>query len=117
MLCCYNGALQAHSVLAGLSSGSGLASSCRFPTAQGKKRRVRQLAACSTTMAASSVQNSEAWKHQEPYLPAKDDEGFKIQHKASCMCGQIQYVVDSDPVAAKYCHCTSCQTLHGMFAA
>ena len=68
-------------------------------------------------MSSTGGQPAQAWKNQAPYLPPKDEEDFKIQHKASCMCGEIQYVVDSDPVAAKFCHCTSCQALHGMFAA
>lgn len=68
-------------------------------------------------MTADSVESAEAWKHQAPYLFPNGKEDFKIQHRASCMCGEVQYAVNSDPVAAKYCHCTSCQMLHGTILA
>lgn len=113
MLCCRNGGLRVQSVPAGLITSNRHAG--RFPTVPGKVRRVRP--APSTVMTANNAQAAEAWKHQAPYLPPKDEEDFKTRHKASCLCGEIQYVVDSDPVAAKFCHCTSCQTLHGVFTA
>ena len=67
-------------------------------------------------MAEDSVQGADAWKQKAPYLTPGDSEDFKIQYMASCTCGEVKYAVDTDPVAAKYCHCTSCQTLHGMLA-
>lgn len=117
MFCSRSGEIRLHAVTAGLSTSNRLAGSCRFATSPSKARRLRQLAARSTTMTANTGQTAEAWKHQAPYLHPKDEEDFKVQHKANCMCGEIQYVVDSDPVAAKFCHCTSCQILHGMSAA
>ncbi|KAL3149422.1 hypothetical protein ABBQ32_002216 [Trebouxia sp. C0010 RCD-2024] len=62
---------------------------------------------------AGSVHTAEAWKQKTPYLAPTANENFDAQYAASCLCGEVQYAVDSDPVAAKFCHCTSCQILHG----
>lgn len=67
-----------------------------------------------STMTTGRAHIDKAWDQKAPYLPASAGEDFNILYTASCMCGEVQYAVDSDPVAAKYCHCTSCQTLHGM---
>lgn len=37
----------------------------------------------------------------------------KARHTARCHCGTVRYHVSADPVDAKICHCTVCQTLHG----
>ena len=60
-----------------------------------------------------SAQPSDAtdWQQKAPYQSA--EAGFDAKYTARCMCGAVQYTVDCDPVAAKYCHCTSCQRLHG----
>ena len=88
----------------------------RFQTGRDKLRHIRvmHLSAPSNKNTACSVQTAEAWKQKAPYLSPSAGEVFDIQYTASCMCGEVQYAVNSDPVASKYCHCTSCQTLHGM---
>ncbi len=53
------------------------------------------------------------WKQEVPYKLTETDKHFNIKYTASCMCGAVQYAADSDPVSAKYCHCTDCQRLHG----
>ena len=53
------------------------------------------------------------WQQSAPYVSPSQDKEFVAKYTASCMCGDVQYAVDCDPVAAKYCHCTSCQRLHG----
>lgn len=35
------------------------------------------------------------------------------RYQASCHCGAVRYEVDADPVDAKFCHCRTCQRLHG----
>ncbi len=72
----------------------------------------RHLTAC-TMMSSSGGQQVLEWQRNTPYLLASEDKDFQIEYTASCMCGEVQYAVDCDPVAAKYCHCTSCQKLHG----
>lgn len=74
--------------------------------------RTRHLTACAI-MSTSGGQQVSDWQHNTPYLLASEDKDFRIKYTASCMCGEVQYAVDCDPVAAKYCHCTSCQKLHG----
>ena len=53
------------------------------------------------------------WQQEAPYKLVENDTAFKVKYTASCMCGEVQYAADSDPVSAKYCHCTDCQHLHG----
>lgn len=38
---------------------------------------------------------------------------FSALVAATCHCGAISYEVGAEPVDAKICHCTDCQTLHG----
>ena len=42
-----------------------------------------------------------------------DLSGFEARYQAQCHCGAIQYAVACEPLDAKLCHCTDCQTLHG----
>ncbi len=41
------------------------------------------------------------------------DPHFRVKYRASCYCRTVQYEVCADPVDAKICHCSACQTLHG----
>jgi len=34
-------------------------------------------------------------------------------YKGSCLCGEIQYELSSEPVKVSHCHCTMCQKQHG----
>ena len=65
---------------------------------------------------SNSVQDPNVRKANVPYVAPSKDEDFQSKYTAACMCGRVQYAVDSEPVAAKFCHCTSCQILHGNFA-
>ncbi len=77
-----------------------------------RRLRTRHLTACAI-MSSSGGQQVPEWQRNTPFLLASEDKDFQIKYTASCMCGEVQYAVDCDPVAAKYCHCTSCQKLHG----
>ena len=35
------------------------------------------------------------------------------QHEGGCLCGQIRYRLDGDPVDAGFCHCRMCQRASG----
>lgn len=48
-----------------------------------------------------------------PEYASVTDAHFKVKYRASCHCHAVQYEVCADPVDAKICHCTTCQTLHG----
>ncbi|KIX96440.1 uncharacterized protein Z520_07706 [Fonsecaea multimorphosa CBS 102226] len=55
----------------------------------------------------------DEWKHREPYR-VHDGEEFDVKWEGQCHCGKVTYQLSRDkPLAAKYCHCTTCQRLHG----
>jgi hypothetical protein len=57
----------------------------------------------------------DEWKHKEPYrIHGKNDE-FDTKWKGGCHCGRVKYQLSREmPLDAKYCHCTTCQRLHGV---
>ncbi|KAH0833547.1 putative glutathione-dependent formaldehyde-activating family gfa protein [Fonsecaea pedrosoi] len=56
----------------------------------------------------------DEWKHREPYRLHSKDEDFPVKWEGQCHCGKVTYQLSRDkPLAAKYCHCTTCQRLHG----
>ena len=57
----------------------------------------------------------DEWKHREPYRIHDKDENFDVKWKGHCHCGKVTYELSRDkPLASKYCHCTTCQRLHGV---
>ncbi|KAL0477280.1 ydiJ [Acrasis kona] len=52
------------------------------------------------------------WREQQPYA-RKQGESFDVKYTGSCYCGAVKFKASSDPVDAKFCHCTGCQSLHG----
>ncbi|KAF6222369.1 hypothetical protein HO133_001455 [Letharia lupina] len=55
-----------------------------------------------------------AWKHRAPYKVHDSDPNFHARYEASCHCGKIRYQLSREkPLDSKYCHCTTCQKLHG----
>ncbi|EHK99570.1 hypothetical protein M7I_4583 [Glarea lozoyensis 74030] len=71
--------------------------------------------------AHSSTQNKEdlegehnEWKFRVPYKVHENDKNFKALYEGSCHCGRVQYQLSREkPLDAKFCHCSTCQTLHG----
>lgn len=56
-----------------------------------------------------------AWKHRAPYRVHDNDPDFNVRYEASCHCGKVKYQLSREkPLDAKYCHCHTCQKLHGM---
>ena len=54
------------------------------------------------------------WKFRAPYKVHENDENFNARYRASCHCGKIKYQLSREkPLDSKYCHCTTCQKLHG----
>lgn len=63
----------------------------------------------------STHRKEDEWKHREPYRIHDADEDFPVQWEGQCHCGKVQYQLRRDkPLAAKFCHCTTCQRLHGV---
>ena len=57
------------------------------------------------------------WKFRAPYKIHEDKDDFDVKLEAHCHCGRVHYQLKRDrPLDAKYCHCTTCQRLHGMFS-
>jgi hypothetical protein len=56
------------------------------------------------------------WKFDAPYkIHSKDGEGFKALYEGSCHCGRVKYQLSRErPLDAKFCHCTTCQVIHGI---
>ncbi|KAL9123373.1 MAG: hypothetical protein Q9187_000055 [Circinaria calcarea] len=54
------------------------------------------------------------WKYRAPYKVHDNDPNFKVVYEGGCHCGRVKYQLSRDkPLDSKYCHCTTCQTLHG----
>ena len=63
----------------------------------------------------STHREEDQWKKREPYRIHDDDEKFPVKWKGKCHCGKIQYQLKREkPLASKFCHCTTCQRLHGV---
>ena len=63
----------------------------------------------------STHRDIDQWKKREPYRIHGDDEEFDVKWNGSCHCGKVTYQLSREkPLAAKYCHCTTCQRLHGV---
>jgi hypothetical protein len=67
------------------------------------------------------VHEKEAWKYRAPYRVHKrndPNDDFKALYEGNCHCGHVHFELSRDtPLASKLCHCTTCQTQHGMSAA
>ncbi|KAK3994363.1 Mss4-like protein [Cladorrhinum sp. PSN332] len=56
----------------------------------------------------------DQWKFRAPYRIHESDENFPTKWKGKCHCGAVEYQLFRDkPLASKYCHCTTCQRMHG----
>ena len=63
----------------------------------------------------TSMSNDE-WKERAPYRIHEDNQKFNARYEGGCHCGQVQYQLSRErPLDAKYCHCTTCQVIHGTF--
>ncbi|KAK0714159.1 Mss4-like protein [Lasiosphaeria miniovina] len=63
---------------------------------------------------SSTDREKDQWKFRAPYRIHDDPDGFDVKWTGKCHCGAVQYELSRDkPLASKYCHCTTCQRLHG----
>lgn len=54
------------------------------------------------------------WKFRAPYKVHENDSKFESHYEGSCHCGRVKYQLNkTKPLEAKFCHCTTCQVLHG----
>jgi hypothetical protein len=55
------------------------------------------------------------WKTKAPYKLHDSNEHFEARYEAACHCGKVEYELSrEEPLDSKLCHCTTCQTQHGM---
>ena len=62
----------------------------------------------------NSHENMDDWKHKVPYRVHEKQGDFDTKWVGTCHCGKVKYQLNRDkPLDSKYCHCTTCQRLHG----
>ncbi|KAK1762761.1 Mss4-like protein [Phialemonium atrogriseum] len=72
------------------------------------------MAAQGDQVSSTAQGEGEQWKYRAPYQVHDNGDGFEARWKGQCHCGRIQYQLSRDrPLASKYCHCRTCQRLHG----
>lgn len=72
---------------------------------------------------STTHRKEDEWKHRAPYRIHNDDasagddgdgDKFTARWRGGCHCGRVQYELGRErPLKSKYCHCTTCQRLHG----
>jgi hypothetical protein len=56
------------------------------------------------------------WKQRPPYSVHDKNENFDVKYEANCHCGKVKYQLSrQEPLDSKLCHCTTCQTQHGLY--
>ncbi|RDW95132.1 hypothetical protein BP5796_00895 [Coleophoma crateriformis] len=59
-------------------------------------------------------EGKDAWKTKAPYLIHDKNSDFNAIYEGGCHCGKVKFQLSREkPLAAKYCHCTTCQVIHG----
>merc|ERR1712093_797825 len=57
--------------------------------------------------------DEDQWKTREPYRVHEKVDNFPAKWEGSCHCGKVTYQLSRDkPLAAKYCHCTTCHRFY-----
>lgn len=63
---------------------------------------------------STTHRDQDEWKHREPYRIHQSDEKFSVKWRGGCHCGRVKFQLSRErPLVSKYCHCTTCQRLHG----
>lgn len=63
---------------------------------------------------STTHREEDEWKHRAPYGVHGKNENFEAKWRGGCHCGRVKYELSRErPLASKYCHCTTCQRLHG----
>ncbi|KAG0646421.1 hypothetical protein D0Z07_7356 [Hyphodiscus hymeniophilus] len=78
-----------------------------------EKATAKRSASCSSQEVEGE---KNEWKFRAPYkIHAKDgDDKFRALYEGGCHCGRVKYQLSREkPLDAKFCHCSTCQVLHG----
>ena len=85
------------------------------PNGVPSKQTVEKADAHQYQAGSTTDREEDQWKHREPYKVHEKREDFDVKWEGSCHCGKVTYQLSREkPLAAKYCHCTTCQRLHGV---
>ena len=64
---------------------------------------------------SSTDRPEDQWKERPPYRVHDKSTPFDVKWTGKCHCGAVQYQLSREkPLASKYCHCTTCQRMHGV---
>lgn len=64
---------------------------------------------------STTHREEDQWKKAPPYRIHEKNDNFDVKWKGKCHCGAVQYELSREkPLDSKYCHCTTCQRLHGV---
>lgn len=75
----------------------------------------KNLSSTFTSSHQGSGDDDETWKTDHPYKTPTPEESARAIWHGSCHCGTVQYTLSrEEPLASKYCHCSDCQTMHGV---
>lgn len=87
-----------------------------------QRHRIVKSMACSSENFKSSLASREPEytfqdedpSNRAPYSQQPLDQFGEARWRAHCQCGNVSYRLRSErPLMAKFCHCRSCQVLHG----
>ncbi|KAL7919130.1 Mss4-like protein [Trichoderma austrokoningii] len=51
------------------------------------------------------------WLNKQPAL--RSPVGEMVAHSGSCLCGNVRYMYDTEPIAKVLCHCNDCRKISG----
>ena len=61
------------------------------------------------------TEGANEWKSRPPYRIHEENGKFDAKLEGNCHCGKVQFQLSrEEPLDSKLCHCTTCQTQHGM---
>lgn len=61
---------------------------------------------------------SKTWESDAPYKTPIQNPPFAAKYTGHCHCRRIEYQISRDaPLDAKFCHCRTCQAIHGIWSA
>ncbi|KAI9729674.1 MAG: hypothetical protein M1818_008427 [Claussenomyces sp. TS43310] len=84
------------------------------PSMAAPSEAARDAAAARGNQSADIEGAENEWKFRAPYQVHGEDSDFQALYDGGCHCGRVRYQLSRrQPLDSKFCHCTTCQVLHG----